>query len=291
MKKVKLSIIIVSYNTKSLLSDCLDSLKKVQTEVGFEVIVSDNGSVDGSVDLVKSKYKWVKLIANKKNLGFSKGNNVVKKLCKGKYVLFLNSDTVVYKNTLKDTVGYLDKHKDAGAITCKLVLPNGELDKDTRRSFPTPWVAFTHFSGLDKVFPESRTFSRYWYGYISDDKLHEIDVVQGAFFMTRKKILDDVEWFDEDYFFTGEDIDLSWKIKQRGYKLIYFPSVKTTHIKQASRKATPESRVRSVKSTTEAMRIFYRKRLWDRYPLVFNYFMLTMIYALEKIRLIKNIIG
>src|SRR3989344_5217745 len=165
MKKVpKLSIVILSYNTKSLLSDCLLSLKKVSDEVDFEVIVVDNGSSDGSADLVKEKFTWVKILETKKNLGFARGNNLTKDICGGNYILFLNSDSIVRKGVLKETVNYLQNHSEIGALTCKLILPSGELDKDVRRSFPTPWVAFSHLVlPLDKIFPTSILFAKYWY--------------------------------------------------------------------------------------------------------------------------------
>jgi len=162
--KTKLSIIILSYNTKDLLMSCLDSLKKVKDEVNFEVIVVDNASSDGSPEVVAENYSWVKLVKNKRNLGFAAGNNAAKNFCRGEYILFLNSDTLMKKNTLRETLSYLDRDEKVGAMTCKILLSNGKLDKDARRSFPTPWTAFTHFSNLDRFFPHSRLFARYWYG-------------------------------------------------------------------------------------------------------------------------------
>ena len=186
--KVKLSIVILSYNTKDLLRDCLNSLVRVEDELPFEVIVVDNASIDGSVELIEKEFSKVKLLKNGKNLGFARGNNKAQGVVKSKYVLFLNSDTIVKRNTLKETVNYLERNEKIGAVTCKIILPTGELDKDARRSFPTPWVSLTHLVfKLDKVFPKSKLFSLYWYGYKSEDETHEVDVIQGAFFMTRKK--------------------------------------------------------------------------------------------------------
>src|SRR6266404_3380438 len=224
----KLSVIILNYNTKDLTLKCVDSVIQNTKNLDCEIIVIDNGS---SEKLGKSK-KYT-LISNKTNLGFAGGNNSARKIAKGDYILFLNSDTEVYKDTLKETVKYLEAHKDVGALTCKTVLPSGKLDKDARRSFPTPWVALTHFSGLDRIFPKSSIFARYWYGYRSPDEIQEIEALQGAFFLTRKKILDEVGWFSEEYFLDGEDIDLSWKISQTGSKIIYYPKVSILHIKKA----------------------------------------------------------
>ncbi|MFC1649116.1 glycosyltransferase family 2 protein [Patescibacteria group bacterium] len=291
--KIQLSIVVLNYNTADLTINCLKSLEKVSDETGFEVMVVDNASVDDSVEKIKqyisknTKYKTM-LIQNKDNLGFSKGNNAARKYCNSKFVLFLNSDTLVSKGALKKPIDYLYAQKEVGAITVKMKLPGGGLDKDARRSFPTPWVSLTHLVfGLDKVFPTSKLFARYWYGYIPATKTHEIDVIQGAFFLVRREILDEVGWFDEDYFFTGEDIDLSWKIKVRGYKLVYYSQAEIVHIKQASRKITPEAQRKSVESTTEAMELFYRKHWWDRYPRLLNWTVIGGIHLVKKLRVFK----
>lgn len=283
----KLSIIILSFNTKDLTLACINSLMKVKGEVKFEIIVVDNGSTDGSIATLK-KTKGIKLIENKENLGFAGGNNSARKYATGEYILFLNSDTEVYKNTLKETVKYMDENREIGALTCKTVLPNGNLDKDARRSFPTPWVALTHFSGLDKIFPKSRLFSRYWYGYRSADVVQDVDALQGAFFLTRKEILDKIDWFSEDYFLDGEDIDLSWKVKNTGKRVVYYPMVSILHIKKASKK---KRSLRSKMAGVNSMEIFYKKHLWERYPLFLNLLVVGAIYVLKGVRFIKAILG
>ncbi len=288
MKNPILSIVIVSYNTKDILADCLESLKKVQNELSFETIVSDNGSSDGTPEMIKTRFNWVKLLDNAKNLGFSKGNNKAKGIAKGEYVLFLNSDTLVHKTTLLKSVEYLDSHKDVASMTCKIVLPSGKLDPDTRRAFPRPEVALFHFSGLDRLFPKSKIFSKYWYGYLNEDEEHEVDVVQGAFHLTHRSILDQVGWFDEDYFLDGEDIDLCWKIKKLGHRIVYYPKVSITHIKKASKKKQKSSF--AITSGVRAMEIFYRKRLWSEYPLFVNYLVIIAIKLLLYIRLLKHAI-
>ncbi len=271
---MKLSIIILNYNTSELTNNCVESIYKNAPDFEFEVIVVDNGSTDKFP--ANSKFK---LVENKENLGFAKGNNAARKFAKGEYVLFLNSDTVVHENTLQETVDYLENNPEVGAVTCKIVLPDGNLDKDARRSFPTPWVAFTHFSGLDKIFSKSKIFAKYWYGYLSPDKTHEVDVLQGAYFLTRKKILDEVDWFSEEYFLDGEDIDLSWKIKAKDYKIIYYPKVSITHIKKGTKKKYNFS-----KRGVEAMEIFYKKFLRQRYNFVINFLVLLGIKILKIIR-------
>lgn len=294
-KNPDLSIIILNYNTKELLRNCLTSLEKVKKEVGLEVVVSDNGSTDGSLGMLKKDFPRVKLIKGEKNEGFAKGNNKARSIVSGKYVLFLNSDTEVYSNTLKEAVDCLDDNSEVGALTCKIVLQNGEPDKDARRSFPTPWVSLTHFSGLDRVFPKSKLFAKYWYGYLSVDETHEVDVLQGAFFMVRKNILDEVGWFDENYFLDGEDIDLCWKIKEKGWKIVYYPKVSILHIKGATKgkkhhsfgKVTKEEKLKYVLAGVNSMEIFYKKRLWNKYPLVISLLVVLGINFLKGLRYIK----
>ncbi len=285
---MKLSIIILNFNTKDLTLNCLRSLEKVKKEVQFETIVVDNGSSELFVIPTKVEESLkIRLVKNKSNLGFAGGNNLARKYVKSEYVLFLNSDTEVHKNTLKETVKYLDEHINVGALTCKTILPSGKLDKDARRSFPTPWVAFTHFSGLDKVFPNSKIFSRYWYGYNSSDEIQTIDALQGAFFLTRKKVLNEVNWFSEDYFLDGEDIDLSWKIINSGYKNIYYPLVSILHVKKASKK---KRSLKSAMAGMNSMEIFFKLRLWKNYPLVLNFMVLIAIYLMKAIRFTKTIL-
>lgn len=300
MKKVKLSIVVLSYNTRDLLRNCLKSLREVRNEVEFEVIVPDNGSSDGSPEIVEREFTWVeKVIKIGKNLGFAAGNNKARYFINGKYVLFLNPDVEVHTNTLVKTVEYLDSHEEVGALTCKIVLPNGQLDKDARRSFITPWIGLTHiYLKLDRLFPKSELLAKYWYGYISADEEHEVDSLQGAFLLTRKKVLDQVDWFDEDYFLNAEDIDLCWKIKEKGWKIIYYPEVSITHIKGAAKGKTKETKknvplkekLKYRLAEVDAMEIFVKKRLWNKYPLALNLFVLLGIKILKLIRAIKVIL-
>jgi GT2 family glycosyltransferase len=300
MKKPELSIVILSFNTKELLKKCLQSLKKVEDEINFEIIVPDNGSKDRSVEMLRKEFPKTKVIEIGSNLGFAAGNNRARKYCKGKYVLFLNSDTIVKKNTLKKSVKYLDRHKDIGALTCKILLPTRELDKDARRSFITPWVGLTHLIlKVDRIFPKSKLFSKYWYGYIPHNRIHEVDVLQGAFFLTRKRLLDDLGWFDEEYFLDGEDIDLSWRIKQKGLKIVYYPKVSIIHYK-GSAKGKVGSHTRKSISLKErlkfrmagvnSMEIFYKKRLWNKYPLLVNFIVITGIKFMKVVRFVRTLI-
>ena len=276
----ELSIIILSFNTRSLLKDCLESVEKYKNEADLEVIVADNGSGDGSPEMVKDEFPGVKIIENGENLGYARGNNRARNVAKGEYILFLNSDTVLQKGAIQKTLAYIKVRKDVGAITCKTVLPDGKPDRDARRRFPTPWISFNRlFLGNGKP---------YWYGDISPDLVHEVDVIQGAFFLTRKKILDEVDWLDEEYFLDGEDIDLCWKIRKKGYKIIYYPEVSITHVKKASKskRGTPKF----VGAGVDSMEIFYKKRLWNNYPAILNIAVLIGIRLLKGLRYVKSLL-
>lgn len=278
MTKPKLSIIILNHNTKELLKNCLDFIKANTAGVDYEVIVSDNSSTDGSPEMIRNDFVWVKLIEGP-NISFSNGNNRARQVVKGEYVLLLNSDTLVHKNTLKKTIEYLETNKDVGALTCKLVLADGSLDKDARRRFPTPWISF------NRLF--LRNGKKYWYDEISENQTHEVDAIQGAFFLTKKIILDKVGWLDEKFVFDGEDLDLSYQIKKIGYKVVYFPEVSITHLKKGTKSKLTNIQVKRKMEGVNSMEYFYRKNLWNNYPLIFNYFVLFGIKLLKFTRFVQ----
>lgn len=295
-----LTVIILTYNIKELTRDCLRSVfeaSKKLTENGYDmdVIVSDNASSDGTPEMVKEEFPSVKLIQNE-NIGFARGNNAARPYTNSEYILILNPDTYVEENTLIESVKYMEERKDVAAMTCKLVLPNGKLDKDVRRSFITPWIAFSHFWFFDRIFPKNKFFSRYWYTYVPEDTEHEVDVIQGAYCFIRKKVMDEVNWYDEDYFLDGEDIDLCWKIKQRGYKIMYYPKIKTIHYKGATKgkaneaakkmKVSKLTKIKAVMAGTNAMKIFYDKHLVHKYPWVLNKMVYLAMWLLKMQRIV-----
>ncbi len=290
-QKPLLSIVILNYNTKDLLLDCINSLLKVKLELHFEIIVVDNGSTDDSLIAVRKlqiqdSSSLIKIIENKVNLGFAKGNNAARNQVQGEYVLFLNSDTVVNPGVLSESIEFMNMDPKIGVLTVKQIMKDGNIDPDSRRSFPTPWVSLTHFSNLDRVFPRSAILSKYWYGHLSPEIVIDIDVAQGAFFLTRKKILDEVDWFSEDYFLDGEDIDLSWKIKQAGYRIVYYPKVWIYHLKKATKKLNKHY----VSKGVDSMEIFYRKWMWSKYPFFINWFVILGIRSLKLTRAIKALL-
>ncbi len=285
-KKTELTVIILNYNTKELLEDCLNSVKAHMNEVPMQVIVSDNSSTDGGPEMVKKKFPWVTLIEGPNN-GFSAGNNRARPLVTGEMVLFLNPDTVVHDNVFAWTVRYLREHPKVGAVTCKLVLPDGSMDKDVRRKFPTPWISFNRL-----VLGRTR---EYYYEDIPDTATHEVEAIQGAFFLSWKKILDKVDWYDEGYFFDGEDVDLCYQISKLGYKLVYYPDVYITHLKGVTKgkvakwkfKVTPQQRKKLRLAGVASMERFFRKNLWKKYPVWFDYFVIFGISVFKIIRYIR----
>lgn len=254
-----LSIIIVNFNTKSLLQKCLRSVFASQTGYKFEVLVSDNGSQDGSIGMIRQEFPQVKLLENKANLGFSKGNNVALKQALGRYCLLLNSDTEVRPDTFDLSVKYMDQHPDVGVMGCKVLLPDGSLDQACRRKFPNPWNSFLRLFGLKK-------FSDY---NISTpiDRETEVDSVMGAFLMIRKDTTDKVGLLDEEFFMYGEDLDWCWRVKAAGYKVMYYPKAEIVHYKYGSAQSVP---FRTIRMAHEAMKIFYRKHYAKKYNPFFN---------------------
>lgn len=304
MKKNKfdLAVIIVNYNTEKLTEDCLNSVFKADTpNGGLQVIVVDNGSKDGSIEMLRKMVKRhtnLILVESTKNLGFAKANNVGVEASDAKNILFLNSDTVVKRYSLVKPLKYLKTHPEVGAITIRLYLKDGTIDYDNHRGFPTPWAAFTKFSGLAKLFPKSTFFNSYHLGYQKLDKIHQIPVSAGSFLMMPEKIFRKIGMWDETYFFYGEDIDLCYRINEAGYKIIYYPKVSTLHLRGASsglRKENAKSaasgkvnRLKVAKASTDAWKIFYKKYYHKKYPLIITAIVIAGITLLGNIRVLKH---
>ncbi len=299
--KKNLSIVILSYNVRSLLANCLDSLLKDTDSVNWQIIVVDNNSQDDSVKYVKENYKDVLLIESDDNLGFSAGNNLAINKIDSNYVLFLNPDTVVEKGAISTTLRYLSAHPQVGAVTCRVELPSGKIDEGCHRGFPTPWNAFCHFSGLSKLFGKNRWFSGYTLGYKNFNEIHEIDALTGAFMMIPTSIGKQLDWWDEDYFWNGEDIDFCYRIKQLSLKIMYLPNVKIKHYKGSSggykrtshgnHCVNKQTKILAARSSTQAMKIFYGKHYMQVYPRWLTWMSLQGINILEKIRVLPLQLG
>lgn len=294
-----LSIIIVNFNTRQLLDNCLASVFKAAAPAkGLEVVVVDNGSTDASRAMVTKKFKEVKLIQNKTNLGFARANNEGRKVAKGEYLLFLNSDTVVGHYSLVKPLKFLKNHPRVGAITVKLITADGTIDLDNHRGFPTPWASLCHFLGLSFLFPRSIIFNSYHLGLKKLNRIHSIPVAAGSFLMMNAKLFDQIGRWDEAYYFYGEDIDLCYRVGQAGYKIIYYPKVSTIHLKGASSglrketasltKTSRETRIKVAQSSVEAMKIFYTKFYTHKYPLFVTWFILLAITIKGWLRVLKH---
>ncbi|MBN2571587.1 MAG: glycosyltransferase [Ignavibacteriales bacterium] len=256
---IDISIVIVNFNVKDALDNCLSSIYKSNTSShNLEIFLVDNNSFDGSVELIKKKYPHIQLIENNKNLGFSKANNIALKLVNGKYILILNPDTILEEGTFQKLIDFINNNPKTGVVTSKLIKANGKLDPACKRSFPSLRVALPRLLGLSKLFPKSRIFGKYNLSYLDENKIHEVDAVNGAFMFMPKNVLDEVGLFDEDYFMYGEDIDLCFRIKKKGYKIFYLPEVNTIHLKGES---TRKSKISYVNNFYGAMSIFVKKNL------------------------------
>ncbi len=253
---IDISVIVVNYNVRYFIEQCLISVFKAKQDLNIEVIVVDNNSVDNSVAAIKKKFPDVYLIANKENVGFAKANNQAIKIAKGKYFLLLNPDTLIEEDTLTKIYNFMERHPKAGALGVKMIDGEGKFLPESKRSLPTISSSLFRFSGLSKLFPGSKLFNRYNLGHLDENKVHEIEVLSGAFMFIRTKILPDIGYLDEDFFMYGEDIDYSYRIQKAGYKIYYYPNTTIVHFKGES---TKKSSIKYHNIFYKAMAIFARK--------------------------------
>lgn len=252
-----LSIVIVNYNVKEFLSQCLDSIYQSKTDCGFEVIVVDNHSSDsGEVEILR-QFPKVRWINNSENLGFGKANNVGFQAAKGTYTLILNPDTVLRSDTLEKSINYLKSHPEVGGLGIQGIDGSGQFLPESKRALPTPLVALWKISGLSALFPTSKTFAKYHLGHLSKDENHEVDILVGCFMMVPTKLLLEVGGFDPRYFMYGEDIDLSYELQKTGKKNVYFAESKIIHYKGES---TKRGSLNYVRMFYQAMILFAQKQ-------------------------------
>jgi GT2 family glycosyltransferase len=267
-----LAIIIVNYNTCALLRDCLRSVFASQGDFSYRVVVVDNASADGSVEMVRREFPQVDLIASPLNGGYPYGNNVGLRRAgfddqtavggAPRFALLLNPDTVVPPTALRDMLAFCQARPDCGVAGPKLIRPDGSLDLACRRSFPTPAVSFYRMVGLSKLFPRSPRFGRYNLTYLSPDVQTELDSVVGAFMLVRGEAIRQVGLLDETFFMYGEDLDWAFRIKAAGWKVWYNPAVTVLHYKEAASQHSDKARYEFYR----AMAIFYRKHYAAQTP-------------------------
>ncbi|MBX2974225.1 MAG: glycosyltransferase, partial [Flavobacteriales bacterium] len=258
---MKLSVIIVNYNVRAYLEQCLRTVQEALKGMEGDVYVVDNQSTDGSVEMVRTKFPLVKLIANAENLGFSRANNQAIRASTAEYVVLLNPDTVVGEDVFRKVIAFMDQHPKAGGLGVKMIDGTGTFLPESKRGLPTPAVAFYKIIGLTRLFPHSETFGRYHLGHLPENGTARIEILSGACMFLRRETLDKVGLLDESFFMYGEDIDLSYRITLGGYENWYFPEARIIHYKGES---TKKSSVNYVFVFYNAMAIFAKKHFTRR---------------------------
>ena len=270
---MKLSIVIVNYNVRFYLEQCLLSVEKALTGVGGEVFVVDNNSTDDSVSYLRGKFPWVRYIENKENVGFSRANNQAIREARGEYVLLLNTDTFIGERTLRECIDFMDKTPKAGMCGVGMLRVDGSFAPESRRGVPTPFVAFCKITGLGSLFPKIRVFGRYYMQYLNKQSINPIEIVSGAFMFIRKEALDKVGLLDETFFMYGEDIDLSYRVLKAGYQNYYIP----TQILHYKGESTKKESFKYVNAFYKAMVIFFKKH-FAHYSIIYSAFItLTVV--------------
>lgn len=283
---MKLSIIIVNYNVKYFLLQLLESLERSKTTFDREVIVVDNASTDGSMQLVSDRFPEIITINNEENVGFSKANNQGIRISRGKYVLLLNPDTIVQEETLESTVQFMEAHPEAGALGCRMIDGAGNYLPESKRSLPTPVVAFYKAFGFASLFPTSKKFNAYYLGHLPENEVHEVEVLTGAFMLMPREVLNQVGFLDEQFFMYGEDIDLSYRIFSAGYKIYYFPRTSIIHFKGES---TRKDSLTYIRNFYRAMIVFARKHYSGRKASMLGVTLNLAIYFRAVLSLLRRV--
>ncbi len=280
---IDLSIIILNHNTRGLTEQAVDSINDTGSELSYEIIIVDNSSSEAEVFKcpVNPSYPNIRSITIE-NKGFSNGCNIGASLALGSHLLFLNSDVIIHPFTLEKSMAYLKAHNDIGALGIKSLLRDGSLDHGCRRGFPTPMNSLYYFIGLDRKHPENPKYNGYQLNHLDENKTSEVDAVSGSFMMMKKSVFDQVEGFDEDFFMYGEDLDICYRIKEKGYKVIYYPEVTMLHLKGQSGLSTYNELVNY--HFYNSMIIFYDKHYKRKYGLV----MMLLVHAAVRIKYLLN---
>jgi N-acetylglucosaminyl-diphospho-decaprenol L-rhamnosyltransferase len=291
-----LAIVILNYNRADLLADCLESIYATPPRCDLAVWVVDNASSDGSPAMVSARFPQARLIVSPINGGYANGNNLALRellqmadglAASPDHIMLLNNDTIVPPGALDGLVDYLEQHPDVGAVGPRLILPDGSLDLACRRSFPTPEVAFYRMVGLARLFPRSPRFGRYNMTYLDEHVEAEVDALVGACMLVRSSVIREVGLLDESFFMYGEDLDWAYRLKQYGWRIVYYPAVTIHHYKRAAstRRAIP-----SIRAFYDAMRIFHRKHYTATTPLPLNIAIELGITVKEYLALGRNLL-
>ncbi len=280
---MRLSIIIVNYNVKYFLEQCLCAVVKGIATIDAEVWVVDNNSTDGSIAYLQPKYPQVHFIANTINMGFGKANNMALAQCTGEMVLFLNPDTIIAEDTLQICIDFFMAKPTVGALGVKMLDGSGHFLPESKRAFPAPGVAFFKMCGLAQIFSKSAIFNRYALGHLMEDGIHKVDVLCGAFMMVRKTVLENVGAFDEAFFMYGEDIDLSYRINQIGAGVFYLGNTSIIHFKGESAR---KGKLNYVRIFYQAMVVFVNKHYTGAFAIIMKLLLKAGIYSRALLSLI-----
>lgn len=270
------SIIIVNYNTRDLVLDCLKSLHVSALRPSPEIIVVDNASSDGSADAIEKKFPGVTMIRHPENIGYAAANNLAIKISRSAYILLLNPDTIVEKDTIPEMLRFMENHEKTGIASCRVDLPDGSLDSACRRSIPTPASAFYQALALHRLLPRSRKFARYNLSWRDPGGSYPVEAICGAFFLIRREVIDQIGLFDERFFMYAEDLDYCLRCAVEGWKISYHGAVRIIHYKRAASAAVPG---RMLDVFHETMALFYKKHYAVRHGIVYNTMVLVGIRA------------
>lgn len=256
-----LSVVIINYNTKVLTGQAISSIFQCSPKISYEIIVVDNSS--NPAEEYEDNRPNVTVLRRVENKGFGNACNIGTRHAGGEYILYLNSDTIMHPGTLEQCVAYLSEHPGIGALGERTLLADGTLDHACKRGFPTPMASLYYFSGMDKKHPESRKYGAYRATFINESSVSEVDAVAGSFLMMPRKVFDETGGFDETFFMYGEDLDLCFRIKEKGYRIIYYGKASITHLKGQSGLHTKSKTVAF--HFYNAMKLFYKKHYSKKY--------------------------
>lgn len=282
---MELSVIIVSFNVRNFLKQCLLSVKKASENIDCEIFVVDNNSADDSCIMVEQEFPEIILLKNKVNSGFSAANNQAIKLAKGRFILLLNPDTLIENDTLIKCINFMNGHPDAGAMGVRMINGEGRFLPESKRALPTPKTAFFKIFGLSFLFPKSRLFNRYYLSHIDSLETSMAEIISGAFMLIRWEALGKTGFLDEDFFMYGEDIDLSYRLTKAGYNNYYFPETQIIHFKG---KSTSRDNFTDILHFYKAMRIYVRKRSEEGKFNSWHFLIIPVIYFREGLALLNR---
>ncbi len=281
------TIIIVNYNVKEFLEQAIASIKKSCVGWQYEIFVVDNASTDGSVHAIRQKFPEVQLIVNAENRGFAAANNQALRQARGEYLLLINPDTIVQEDTFSVIIDFFKQHPDCGMVGCKILNPDGSLQLACRRSFPTPWIAFTKITGLSRLFPRTRLFGSYNLTYRHPDAIYEVEAISGSFMFFRRQVLNEVGYLDEAFFMYGEDLDWCFRVREAGWKIYYVPTTKIIHFKGESSK---KSQIDLMIEFYRAMKLFVEKHYHNRYFHIPQWFLVAGIWLRAGLTFLAHVL-